>query len=246
MGLADRCPGRGLHAGVVYKQEGALSRVGRGRTAMNGKCLEAIPWWAWGSWGLALALGILAYPHLPVQIVGQAHRATPRFEVVFYEPALMLAVMLLWQVLWRIDPKRRNYREFWAAYRFIGGVVVVGMGVVYLTVLGHALQLATLRFAPTAVGAIFLLIARALPRLRPNWWVGVRTPWTLSSEQSWHRTHELGGKLALLVGALIVVLAWVLPANWMLVVAVAAPILGWTLILVVASYYFAQRPNRPD
>lgn len=209
---------------------------------MNGKCLDAIPWWGWGLWAAVLALGIWAYPHLPTQIAGAAHRVTPRLQVVSYEPALMLAVMLLW----RIDPKRRNYQEFWATYRYIGGVVVAGMGFVYLTILGHALRVVTLRFAPTAVGAMFLLIAGALPRIRPNWWVGIRTPWTLSSEQSWNRTHRLGGQLAVLVGGLIVVLSWVLPANWMLMAGVAAPILCWTLMVVVASYYFAQHPRSPN
>ena len=109
---------------------------------------------------------------------------TPRLLVVLYEPAIILGIILLWHVLWRVDPKKKNYESFWPSYRYIGGIIVVCISLVYLTVIGHALNIASMRIAPTVIGIMFMLIANILPRIQPNWWIGFRTPWTLSSAES--------------------------------------------------------------
>ena len=202
---------------------------------------RAMPWWGWLTWVLAIILGIVAYTHLPAQVVGNANRITPRLLVVLYEPAIILGIILLWHVLWRIDPKKKNYESFWPSYRYIGGVIVVCISLVYLTVIGHALKIATMRFVPTVIGIMFMLIANILPRIQPNWWIGFRTPWTLSSTESWNRTHRLGGKLGIPAGILIIILAWILPTNFVMRLAILVPILLWVLITVVASYFYAKK-----
>lgn len=217
---------------------------------MNKK--KVMPWWGWLMWSLAIVLGCLAYFHLPAQVPSHVNSAgksalfISRLLAVMYEPAIMLVIILLWHVLWRIDPKRRNYESFWSTYRYIGGILVVCIGLIYLTVLGHLLHIGSMRFAPTAYGIMFMLIANVLPRLRPNWWIGIRTPWTLSSDESWNRTHRLGGQLGIPMGILIVVLAWVLPTNAMMTLAVVVPILLWGLITVGASYFYAKKDSNSD
>lgn len=213
---------------------------------------KAMPWWSWLAWILTTLLGCIAYVHLPAQVASHVHpteRPTlfiSRLMAVLYEPSIMLVILLLWHVLWRIDPKRRNYESFWSTYRYLGGVIVVSIGLTYLTVLGHLLHIGSLRFAPTTYGFMFILIANVLPRLRPNWWVGFRTPWTLSSEESWHRTHRLGGQLGIPMGILIILLAWVLPTDQVMALAVPVPVLLWVLITVVASYYYAKEDRHPQ
>lgn len=204
---------------------------------------RAMPWWGWFAWVLAITLGIVAYTHLPAQVVGNANRMTPRLLVVLYEPAIILGIILLWHVLWRVDPKKKNYESFWPSYRYIGGVIVVCISLVYLTVIGHALKITSMRFVPTVIGIMFMLIANILPRIQPNWWIGFRTPWTLSSTESWNRTHRLGGKLGIPMGILIIILAWILPTNFMMRLAILVPILLWVLITAVASYFYAKKNN---
>ncbi|GGL50933.1 immunity protein SdpI [Sporolactobacillus putidus] len=202
---------------------------------MNKK--RAMPWWGWFSWILVIVLGCLTYLHL----AGQANQRSPHLLAVAYEPAIMLIIILLWHVLWKIDPKRRNYASFWQTYRYIGGVIVVCIGLIYLTVLGHLLHVASMRLAPTAFGIMFMLIANVLPRLQPNWWVGFRTPWTLSNRKSWIRTHRLGGQLGVLMGILIIIIGWVLPTTVMMTMAVILTILLWVLIVGIASYFYAKK-----
>lgn len=202
---------------------------------------RAMPWWGWFAWVLAITLGIVAYTHLPAQVVGNANRMTPRLLVVLYEPAIILGIILLWHVLWRVDPKKKNYESFWPSYRYIGGVIVVCISLVYLTVIGHALKITSMRFVPSVIGIMFMLIANILPRIQPNWWIGFRTPWTLSSTESWNRTNRLGGKLGIPMGILIIILAWILPTNFVMRLAILVPILLWVLITVVASYFYAKK-----
>ena len=116
----------------------------------------------------------------------------------------------------------------------------MSISLIYLTVLGHLLHIGSMRFVMTALGIMFMLIANVLPRLRPNWWIGIRTPWTLSSEQSWIRTHRLGGQLGIPMGILIMILAWVLPTSKLMILAVLVPVLLWALITAGASYFYAK------
>ena len=206
-----------------------------------------MPWWGWLSWILVIVLGMVTYFHLPAQVpshVNSAGKPTlfiSRLLAVVYEPSIMLVIILLWHVLWRIDPKKRNYESFWSTYRYIGGVIVVCIGLIYLTVLGHLLHIGSMRFAVTVYGMMFMLIVNVLPRLQPNWWIGIRTPWTLSSEKSWTRTHRFGGQLGIPTAILIILLAWVLPISKLMVLAAVGPILLWALITVVASYFYATK-----
>ncbi|QSO55068.1 SdpI family protein [Alicyclobacillus curvatus] len=206
-----------------------------------------MPWWGWLSWILVMVLGMVTYFHLPAQVPSHVNSAghpalfVSRLLAVVYAPGIMLVIMLLWHVLWRIDPKKRNYDAFWPTYRYIGGVVVVCVGLIYLTVLGHLVHIGTMRLALTAYGIMFMLIANVLPRLRTNWWIGVRTPWTLSSEESWRRSHRLAGQLGIPTAILIILLAWVLPISKLMVLSAVGPVVLWMLITVAASYFYAKK-----
>lgn len=201
---------------------------------------RAIPWWGWLAWILVIHIGAIAYTDLPPVVAGKGNRMTARFLIVIYEPALAFFVILIWHVLWRIDPKKRNYESFWSTYRYIGGVIVVSLCVTYLAVLGHVLNVISLRFLPTVIGVMFMLIANVCPRLQPNWWVGFRTPWTLSSTKSWDRTHRLGGRLGIPMGLLIIIFAWILPTDMVMRLAILIPVFLWVLITFVTSYFYAK------
>lgn len=207
---------------------------------------NAMPWWGWFTWVLAIVLGIVAYTHLPAEVATKASHMRPSWLIVLYEPVIMLVIILLWHALWRIDPKKKNYDSFWSTYRYIGGVIVVCIGIIYATVLGHTLNILSIRFAPSAYGIMFMLIANVSTRLQPNWWIGFRTPWTLSSTESWIRTHRLGGQLGIPLGLLIIIFAWILPLNLMMIIGVVVPVLLWVGIVVVASYFYAKKEKTKD
>jgi uncharacterized membrane protein len=97
------------------------------------------------------------------------------------------------------------------------------------------------KFAIFGVGAFFMLLGFFMPRVHPNWFVGIRTPWTLSSDLSWQRTHKIGGVLFVVLGLLAVLSALVVPAAsiWVLVVGAVA------MVVFLFAYSYSVWKNDP-
>ena len=85
-------------------------------------------------------------------------------------------------------------------------------------------QVAVSRLVPALVGVLFVVIGNVMPRMRPNWWFGVRTPWTLSNDRVWARTHRLAGFSMTAAGLVMIASAFVLPARLGLPVLIAATV----------------------
>jgi uncharacterized membrane protein len=91
--------------------------------------------------------------------------------------------------------------------------------------------------------AMFLVIGNFMGKVRPNWFVGVRTPWTLSSKMSWNKTHRLARWLFVVMG-LSIAAAGILQSTWMfiLMLAVNGLCIAW---MIVYSYLVYRRdPDR--
>jgi len=153
---------------------------------------------------------IAAWPTAPAAIPmhwnfdGSVDGYGGKIEGLLGIPLLALAIYLLMRYLPRIDPGRANYARFGGAYTAIRAGIVVLMAVLYGVILSSVLQhpVDVARAVPLAVGALFVLLGTVLGKVRPNWFVGIRTPWTMSSKISWVRTHRLAGWLFILLGAL--------------------------------------------
>jgi uncharacterized membrane protein len=145
----------------------------------------------------AIAVWPIAPARIPVHwnFDGSVDGYGGRIEGLLGIPLLALGIYLLMRYLPRIDPGRANYARFGGAYTAIRAGLVVLMAVVYGVILSSVLNypIDVSRVVPVAVGALFVLIGSVLGKVRPNWFVGIRTPWTMSSKVSWIRTHRLGG-----------------------------------------------------
>ena len=96
----------------------------------------------------------------------------------------------------------------------------------------HVIQ--TARWTPVVLGGLFVVVGNAMGKLRPNWMVGVRTPWTLSSKRSWDRTHRLAGWMFVGAGLVFWIAAALAPGR-AIVPGVVALITG-ALVSVIYSY----------
>jgi len=165
------------------------------------------------SWMIALAvfiIGLAAYPLLPGTMAshwglsGEANGYTSKATGIVLLPAIMVAIMLIFQFLPKIDPLKENIRQFKKYYdRFV--MIAVGfLGYTYLlTIIWNlGIKFDLFRFLVPAIALLYYFLGRILPEARPNWIFGIRTPWTLSNGRVWYRTHELAGKLFKLAGGL--------------------------------------------
>jgi uncharacterized membrane protein len=167
---------------------------------------------------LMVAFALAVYGRLPEQIPthfdlsGEPDDWTDRFPGAFVMPALAAGVYLLLFALRRIDPRRAHYQRFEGTYWVILNVIAITMAAFQVLTLGLALgwPIDMGRAITVTVGLLFVGLGNYLPRIRSNWWIGIRTPWTLESETVWRETHRVAGwtfvaaGLALVAGGLFV------------------------------------------
>lgn len=155
---------------------------------------------------------ILVYPMLPATIAthwginGQVDGTGGRV-VQLYIAALPLVMYVLLVLMPRIDPRRENYALHNKAYTIFEVVLVfILVGLNWVTIafnLGVPVDIQKCSVIP--VGILFMVIGNYMGQIRHNYFFGIRTPWTLASEEVWRKTHRLGGYLFMASGILIMI-----------------------------------------
>ena len=167
----------------------------------------------------------------------------PRFSTSFLLPFAALAIVLIFKSLAKRDPFRANYVKFRRAYDLFLDFAVLLVFVTYLLIIlsnlmvpqglvGHWVQ-----YIPTSfIGVLLVVIGNALPRLRPNSSMGVRTRWTLADPSVWMKTHRASGYLLVVFGLALIVwtfvdfqgIWWVLGPGAILTV-IGLPVLSYVI-----------------
>jgi uncharacterized membrane protein len=167
-----------------------------------------------------------------------------KFEGLLLLPLMAALLYLAMLLLPRIDPGRANYQRFSGVYYAFRAAVLATLAVIYgmihLTIRGVAVDIS--RMTGLLVGGLFFLVGNLMGKIRPNWFVGVRTPWTLSSKRSWTRTHRLAGWV-FVVGGLCFMGAGVFRTHFMWNAAAGLLVAG--VIATVVYSYFVWRTD-PD
>ncbi len=157
---------------------------------------------------IAFLAGALLYSSLPEKLPTHwnAQRevddwAGKNFAVLFF-PLLTLGMYLLMIFLPRIDPLRKNYPRFAATYFCIRSILVIFFVALYLFTLSAALgvKLNINYFIVPILSLLFVVIGIFLPKIKKNYFVGIKTPWTLHSEETWNKTHQVAGKIFIAAG----------------------------------------------
>ena len=199
---------------------------------------------------LTFLVSLAAYPVLPDQVVshwnaaGEPDGSMGKLAGIGLVPLIMVALVALLLFLPRVDPLRENYAAFRDWYDgFILAFVLFMLAIqceIILWSLGYRISMNLVM--PVLVGLLFLYCGFFLERVEPNWFAGIRTPWTLSSPTVWKKTHLLGGKLFKIAG-IVSCAGSLVPdlAVWFILV----PVLASALATVVYSYYaFRQEQER--
>ena len=202
-------------------------------------------------WLLALVPLILVavfYGHLPGQVPmhwgidGTVNRYGSKNEL-WLLAALGPVFALLFQFLPRLDPKKRSYEKFQRYYEAFALVIEAFLTAMMGLALLESLRPGTVsmgRVVCVLVGVLFLFVGNMMGKVKPNFFMGIRTPWTLSDPDVWNKTHRLGGGLFFLAGLVTMLSALLLPEAvtfWVVMAGVAAA----ALIPGVMSYLWYRR-----
>lgn len=110
---------------------------------------------------------------------------------------LPLGIYFLMLLLPKIDPRRANYALFEESYYKLRLIMAIFIGFINSAVIWGIVHQANgiHRFMPLTIFFLLMLIGNYLGNIRPNYFVGIKVPWTLNSDEVWTRTHKLAGKL---------------------------------------------------
>ncbi|MCJ7992180.1 SdpI family protein [Priestia megaterium] len=187
---------------------------------------------------LTLVAWLIALPHLPATMPihwganGEADGFATKINAMILTVGIMVLIYFIIAFVPRIDPRKANYKYFSKTYNIVLNAVLllfffVNMSTI-LQGLGYNVPMAYI--APIMAGLVFIIIGNYLQRVRSNYFMGIRTPWTLSNETVWKKTHRLSGKLFFIGGLLILISAF-LPDGYKSV------IMWGSIVLCVAIPY---------
>lgn len=161
-----------------------------------------------------------AWTHLPDTIAthwngGTADGFSSKLTGMMSMVGVMVGCYILLNVIQKIDPKKENYEKFSKALLIInnGLLVVLFIGNIDIIASGLGYNVFINRVPELLVGILFLIIGNYLPQCKPNFFVGMRNPWTLSNEEVWRKTHRFSGKVFVVLG-LVMIVSIALPAEW--------------------------------
>jgi uncharacterized membrane protein len=210
-------------------------------------------WWMIAAVITTSAVSAAFYPRLPDpcpihwNIRGQVDGYSSPLTMALIAPAFAAGLTLLLLVLPILGPFRRNMESFRVVYGRIGSLILtffLGFQVVtLLAATGRPLRMGAI--LTVLIGLMFACLGNWMGKVRRNFYVGIRTPWTLSNEIVWEKTHRLGGKLFVAAGLITAVTGFFASEVTCFVVLMAA-LLGSAAWSVIYSFVIYRRLGQVD
>jgi uncharacterized membrane protein len=199
----------------------------------------------------ATVTGLLLWNRLPDPMAShwgpndEVNGYMTKFWGVFLMPLITLGMFLLLLVIPSIDPLKANIAQFREVFNLFIVLNVTFMVYIYILTLRWNLGYTNFGMSKAmlpALGMLFFFIGYMLRRAKRNFFIGIRTPWTLSSDRVWDETHRLGSILFMISGVLAFIGSFFggRTALWFLFV----PLIGSTLVTLVYSYLLYQRETK--
>lgn len=198
---------------------------------------------------IGLGISLLFWSQVPANMpihwnaAGQPDRfASKEFGLLLF-PALTFFLPMLIMGMTKLDPRRDNVEGSQTPILWI----IAGTSLLMLAVHGFTVYASMTKemslpvhLLVPMIGLFFAGIGALLPRIKSNWFVGIRTPWTLSSEKVWERTHRVGGRWMMAGGLLAAVVSYFLPGSFALFGGIALLVLSGLVPVALSYIYFRE------
>jgi len=198
---------------------------------------------------ISLAAGFMFYPMMPERVAshwnmqGEADGYGSKALGVFLLPVMSAVLLLVFLVIPRIDPLGKNIESFRKYYDGFILSFIAFMSYLYLLIIlwNLGVRFNISQALSPAFGMLFYYLGILTQNAKRNWFIGIRTPWTLSSDVVWDKTHRMGGKLFKAAG-IIALLGVLIPQYAILLILV--PVISVAAFSFVYSYVEYSRQNK--
>ncbi|MCX6759326.1 MAG: SdpI family protein [Candidatus Nealsonbacteria bacterium] len=195
---------------------------------------------------LSFIIGICFYPSMPEKMAShwnaqdQVDGYVSKFWGLFLMPFISIGLFLLLILVPKIDPLKANVEKFRKYFdRFIVLLMFFLFYIYLLTLFWNiGLRFNMGQFMIPALGILFYYCGILIENSKRNWFIGIKTPWTLSSEVVWDKTHKIGGKLFKIAG-MISFLGICFPQYAIFLVIV--PVILFSVYTIIYSYSEYQK-----
>lgn len=202
---------------------------------------------------LPLALTALFYARLPATIpmhwnINGTVRYDPKHNL-WLMAALSPILAVLFPVMAKIDPRKRNYEKFGGAYQ--GFMLVMQLFLLMMNgiVISEALypkRISVSTVVTVGVGLLFVFLGNIMPKVKSNFYMGVRTPWTLSDPDVWFRTNRLSGHLFFISGLVVCVCPFIFPEKITFAILMAIVLLAAAVPAVMSYLWYRQQHHNGE
>ena len=195
---------------------------------------------------LSFIIGIYFYPQMPERMAsrwdvqGQVVEYMPKFWGLFLMPFVFVGLALLFIAIPRIDPLKANIEKFRKYYdEFFILFFIFMLSIHFQVILWNiGIKISPNSTLPIGLGLLFFYIGILCENAKRNWFIGIRTPWTLSNDKVWEKTHKVGGKLFKIAG--LIALVGVFFQGYALFF-ILVPVILVTLYTIIYSYFEYQK-----
>lgn len=210
--------------------------------------MRPVTWIAWAIVALAIIASALLYPSLPAQMAthwnasGSVNGYQNRFWGAFLLPLIMIGIAALLLVIPRIDPLRANIAAFRGSYDALIIAITAFIAITHAQILTWNLgyHISPNTTLPVGIAILFCFVAYVLRHAKRNWFIGVRTPWTLSSDAVWDSTNTQASWLFWIAAVIALAgLVWPRLAVFFIIV----PAIAIAIYVMVYSYVRYQREH---
>ena len=164
---------------------------------------------------------------------GEIDRYGSKTTLLYIALLMPLILYALFLLIPKIDPKKQIAKMGgkFQKLRFII-TVFISITTIYIIYATKTMSLFNQNFMILLVGGLFLIFGNYFKTISPNYFIGIRTPWTLKNETVWKETHNVGGKLWFIGGLTLLVTGLVFSkSNYIVFIAIT------TILIVVPIIY---------
>ncbi len=209
--------------------------------------------WSWALTLVTLFAGLVTYfqvspdVELPIHwdINGEVDGTARAHITLFLIPALQILLLSFFLAIKFIEPRRKNIEKSIPAIRaMVTGIIALFL-LVQIIIIGESLgqHIIGPRLIFSGLGILFIITGNYMTKVRSGFFIGIRTPWTLSSDFVWKKTHRVGGRLLMIEGFIISITPFFFSPVHMPIILMAT-LLPATIIPVVYSWVIWRNENR--
>jgi len=190
----------------------------------------------------SFALAIYFYPQMPEIVAshwdanGNVNGYMSKFWGLFLMPIIATVMLLFFVLIPKLDPLKKNIEKFRKDYDGFILIIILFLFYIYmLTILWNIDYRFNIgQMLAPAFAVLFYYMGVLVENAKRNWFIGIRTPWTLSNDKVWDKTHKLGGKLFNISGAIAFI--GVFLSNYLSFLVVIVPVILFSIYSIIYSY----------